>query len=218
MLNIGGIANLTLLPRSLNPGEVMSTDVGPGNTIMDAFVQRNFSGMLFDEDSALARSGVVSNSLLASLKEDEFFDASFPKTIGPELFNLEYLASAAIKAGRADLSAEDQLATLNKFSADAIVDAILASIRDVDDFSIYSSGGGIHNPLLVENIERQLDGLPIRTTDALSIDPDAKEAVVFAVLANECVAGEHVYELGKSLPNVGAVAGPVTMGKISFPD
>ncbi len=218
LLNIGGIANLTWLPRSLTAGDVISTDVGPGNTIMDAFVQKRFDGRLFDKDSELARKGKVSVPLLAALQENEFFDIAFPKTIGPELFNLDYLESAAIKAGAEDLSAEDRLATLNQFSAAVIVDAILAATRDVDDFSIYSSGGGIHNSLLVENIVRRLPEVSIQTTSALKVNPDAKEAVVFAVLANECVAGEKDYALGHSLANAAAVAQPVTMGKISFPD
>ena len=218
LLNIGGIANLTWLPRSLDPDAVVSTDVGPGNTMMDAFVQKHCGDRLFDEDSALARKGRVSAPLLAALQDNEFFDIPFPKTIGPELFNLDYLESALAAAGVEKPSPEDQLATLSRFSADAIVAAVLDATDAVDEFSVYASGGGIHNPLLIENIGRRLEGVPIQTTHALNVDPDAKEAVVFAVLANECVAGEADYALGRSLPNAAAIARPVTMGKISFPD
>jgi anhydro-N-acetylmuramic acid kinase len=218
MLNIGGIANLTWLPRSMNPDDVMSTDVGTGNTLMDAFVQHHYDGLLFDANSARAKEGTVSAALLAALKADTFFDRSFPKTIGPELFNLDYLRSAKANSGTEELSPEDQLATLNRFSADSIVEAILGTTRDVDTYAVYSSGGGIHNALLMENIQAQLPQVTIESSDVLGIEPDAKEAVLFAVLANECVAGEDAFELGKALSGGGAVARPVTMGKISFPD
>ena len=94
LLNIGGIANLTWLPRGQDPAEVMSTDVGPGNTMMDALVQARYPGRRYDQDSALARRGRVSAALLEALQSNRFFDMPFPKTIGPELFNMNYLSAA----------------------------------------------------------------------------------------------------------------------------
>ncbi len=217
MLNIGGIANLTWLPSSLNSKDVLSTDVGTGNTLMDAFIQQHYDGMLFDADSEIARKGTVSTALLAALKAHKFFSRGFPKTIGPELFNLDYLDRAKQVSSTQALSSEDQLATLSQFSADSIVQAIRNITSQVDSFSIYSSGGGIHNPLLMDNIQQQFAETVIQTTDALNIDPDAKEAIVFAVLANECVAGKVVSEIGDAAIGA-AVARPVSMGKISFPD
>ncbi|HET9432148.1 MAG TPA: anhydro-N-acetylmuramic acid kinase, partial [Chitinophagaceae bacterium] len=94
MLNIGGIANFTFLPGDLDGSKIFSTDVGPGNTMMDAFVQRYFPGKYFDEGSAIAGKGKVNNDLLNQLKDHPFFASDFPKTIGPELFNLSYLEKA----------------------------------------------------------------------------------------------------------------------------
>ena len=213
MLNIGGIANFTFLPASQDRSEVFSMDVGPGNTIMDAFIQQQYPGSYYDADSKLAREGSVHPSLLAALKEHSFFTRGFPKTIGPELFNLSYLHQAQQISKTNSLPNAAIMATLNRFSADMIVLAIQQTIQEEAPYSIYTSGGGIHNPLLMETIQSQLPAISFYSTDKLDIHPDAKEAVLFALLANECVAGE----TGKTMnsrPNIPAV----TMGKISFPD
>lgn len=213
MLNIGGIANLTWLPRIAYPADVMSTDIGTGNTLMDALVQHHHPDMRYDRGSLLARKGRVSSALLVALKSDEFFDLPFPKTIGPELFNLNYLEAAMATSNTKNLTIVDQLATLNRFSADTIVDAIKLTTKAVASFELYASGGGIHNSLLTESIHSQLPTAPIRSTQDLGIDPDAKEAVVFAVLANECLVGRPC-----TVGHQQSGARPVTMGKISFPD
>ncbi len=213
MLNIGGIANFTFLPGDMDASKVFSTDIGPGNTIMDAVIQKHFPGKYFDEDAALATKGTISTSLLQQLKENSFFTASFPKTIGPELFNLFYLNAALEKSGTQSLPVEDIMATLNRFSADMIIEAIKRCFPKTIDFCVYISGGGMHNPLLMQNLQEQLLGVPFYTTTDLSVNPDAKEAILFAILANECVAGGQL-RLGENrqgIPNV-------TMGKISFPD
>jgi len=212
MLNIGGIANFTYLPNDLDAGKVFSTDVGPGNTMMDALMQATYPGQYFDQDAKIARKGTVNPALLKALKLHPFFDGSFPKTIGPELFNLHYLNKAIQASGTDHLSVEDQMATLNQLSADMIVDAIKRTVNMEELFTVYISGGGMHNPLLLENIQQQLKGIPFQSTQALEINPDAKEAVLFALLANETVAGGAVRlgENRKGIPNV-------SMGKISFP-
>ena len=209
LLNIGGIANFTWLPGNMNIGDIISTDVGPGNTMMDAFIQQNFPGKYFDEGALIAKQGTVNEGLLSGLKEDPFFSQSFPKTTGPELFNLGYLDDAKKRSGTSACSAEDILCTLNRFSADMIVDAIKRCTNN-KAVQIFSSGGGMHNPLLMENIQAQLSGYSFNTTRSLGIDPDAKEAVLFAVLANECICGDASVFAGGNIP-------AVSMGKISFP-
>jgi anhydro-N-acetylmuramic acid kinase len=213
MLNIGGIANFTFLPADLDPSKIFSTDVGPGNTMMDAFIQKNFPGKYFDDDSAIAGKGKVNDELLDQLKDHSFFNGAFPKTIGPELFNISYLESAMKLVGSIPKTHEDVMATLNRFSADTIVDAVNKCIDKQQAYSIYVSGGGMHNPLLMENIKSQLPGMKFYTTDSLQIQPDAKEAVLFALLANECICGDKI-NVGKGRNKIPAV----TMGKISFPD
>ncbi len=213
LLNIGGIANFTKLPSNLNRSEVLSTDTGPGNTLMDAYLQENFTGKYFDDQSAIASKGIINEALLSSLKKNAFFETPFPKTTGPELFNLSYIEAAKLAAGISTLSLEDMMATLNRFTADTIVQAIKACTEGWDDIKIYSSGGGIHNPLLMKNIQEQLPNSSFLTTEKLGIDPNAKEAVLFAVLANETIAGEY-----NSIENRGTGQPLVSMGKISFPN
>ena len=213
LLNIGGIANFTYLPKTLDAETVFSSDIGPGNTLMDAYIQAHFPGLYFDRSAALASAGEISAPLLQALKQDRFFALEFPKTTGPEVFNLAYLAQAQQQSGTAGLNPADVMATLNRFSADMIIDAIQRSAVQLDNFVIYASGGGIHNPLLLQHISRGLPGISIQTTADLGINPDAKEAVLFAVLANECLVGgkQQFSNAREGIPGV-------TMGKISFAD
>jgi anhydro-N-acetylmuramic acid kinase len=212
MLNIGGIANFTFLPGNLQADEVFSTDTGAGNTLMDAYVQKHFEGKYFDKDAAIAKQGTVNNHLLHALKEHSFFKQGFPKTTGPELFNLDYVDNAKQSSNTVSLSHSDTMATLNRFTADTIVDALKNCMNEKKDIIVYTSGGGMHNDLLMRNIQMQLPKIFFKNTESLGINPDAKEALLFAVLANECICGDSV-TMGKSnngIPNI-------TMGKISFP-
>ena len=219
MLNIGGIANFTYLPASGAASEVFVTDTGTGNTLLDAFVRRFFPEKSFDRDAEIARTGVVLPALLAALKDDIFFKKPFPKTTGPELFSVEYVEGAMQKADITEPSAADLLATLTRFSAETIADAIEKLFVEkqftpsvVSQFKIYMSGGGMHNPLLVNTLQEFLPQLVFKKTDELGINGDAKEAILFAILANECVAG--------GTTDFGQRAGvpSVSMGKISFPN
>jgi anhydro-N-acetylmuramic acid kinase len=210
MLNVGGIANFSYLPAGKSD-QFFSTDVGPGNTLMDQYVQANYPGLYYDRDSALASKGTVKKVLLDTLLDNAFFDAPFPKTTGPELFNLTYLHDALAQSGQEDFPATDILATLACFSAQAMINAIERATATTETFEIYISGGGMHNPLLVSYLEQHFSK-KIRSTADLGINPDAKEAVLFALLANEAVAG-----------NVESLRGTtgipkVNMGKISFPE
>jgi anhydro-N-acetylmuramic acid kinase len=212
LLNIGGIANFTFLPGSMNSSAIFSTDTGPGNTLMDALIQQQFAGKHFDENAAVAKTGVIHQPLLAALKENDFFQQPFPKTTGPELFNLAYLEAAKQRSATQHLSTADTMATLNKFSADTIAAALLQTTGG-SGCKIFASGGGMHNPLLMQHIKEALPGCTFDTTAAFNINPDAKEAVLFAVLANECLCGDGGY-----LQNGIAGMPAVSMGKISFPD
>ncbi len=211
LLNIGGIANFTFLPAGGKAGRVFSTDVGPGNTLMDQYIQQHFPGVYFDENAALASQGKIDETLLHALLDHPFFDAPFPKTTGPELFNRAYLDAALTRTGKEGWAHVDSMTTLCAFSAEAIARAIRRTIPDGEPYEMYVSGGGMHNPLLMQLLSDKLGGKTFRHTGELGIDPDAKEAVLFALLANETVAGGSVdFGEGSCLPKV-------TMGKISFP-
>lgn len=211
MLNIGGIANFTYLPRSLDASVVFSTDTGPGNTLMDAYMQKHFN-LPCDKNAAVAMKGQVNASLLGSLTAHDFFTKGFPKTTGPELFNLAYLDTALQLAGVTSLSHFDVMATLNRFTAITIDSALQEGISSVNNFAIYTSGGGMHNPLLMKHLRTLLPASKLVSTSDLYLDPDAKEAVLFAVLANECIAGGDTV-----IGNVTREIPSVSMGKISFP-
>lgn len=213
MLNIGGIANYTFLPGSLDASKIFSTDTGPGNTLMDQFVQKHFD-LPYDKDAAIAKQGKVNEALLTVLLEDDFFAKPFPKTTGPELFNLAYVEKCVVAAGQIGISLYDIMATLNRLTAVTIVEAIQKGQEIIGhkQLSIYSSGGGMHNPMIMQYIQSCLPDSIFFTTNALHIHPDAKEAVLFAVLANEHVAGGAL-EIGGGKAGIPAV----TMGKISFP-
>lgn len=210
LLNIGGIANFTYLPSGRRPELVFSTDVGPGNTMMDQFVQLHFPGKQYDEDAALASAGQVNEALLKELLKDDFFALPFPKTTGPELFNMEYLTRAIERSGQQRISNTDILASLCELTAIGITEAIERSMEGKTDFEIYLSGGGMHNPLLAAKLQAKL-GKKLRDTTELEVNPDAKEAVLFGLLANECVTGGRL-DFGNrpGLPSV-------MMGKISLP-
>lgn len=211
MLNIGGIANFTFLPADKDAVKVFSTDVGSGNTIMDQFIQFNYPGLYFDKNAEKAKQGELNEQLLNALLENEFFEAGFPKTTGPELFNLSYLKEAQQKSNTLHLNNEDVLATLCHFTAEGIIKAIKSTLSVSIKPKIFMSGGGMHNPLLVELLKAGLPDSEFSTTAELEINPDAKEAVLFALLANETVAGSPI--------NFGEREGvpSVCMGKICLP-
>lgn len=209
LLNMGGIANFTYLAGNLDANEVFATDTGTGNTLIDAYVKKHF-GLPYDEDAKISSRGIVNPDLLKALKNNDFFEKDFPKTTGPELFNLEYLKNAQEKSQTLELSHEDTLATLCRFSAETITEAILQFKSE--SYKIYGSGGGMHNPLIMSNLQELLPNFDFQKTDDLGIAGDAKEAVLFATLANEAVAGGQTdFGSRKGVPSV-------SMGKISFPN
>jgi anhydro-N-acetylmuramic acid kinase len=212
MLNIGGIANFTWLPSASLTDQIpgFSTDVGPGNTMMDAYMQK-YLGMACDLNGALAAAGNVNPPLLEHLLSDPFFKAPLPKTIGPELFNLTYLEHALSRVG-GELSHADVMATLNLFSAESIKLALRQSLGSINSWVVYGSGGGIHNPVLMQHLNQAFPEVVFKNTHELGVEPDAKEAVLFALLANECIAGNG---LGSNLFKEGMP--DISMGKISFP-
>jgi len=211
MLNIGGIANFTYLPASMDASEIFSTDIGPGNTLMDQYMQKHFD-QFYDKNAVVALAGSSDSKLLSALLNCSFFDLDFPKTTGPELFNLEYLIKAQEQSSTTNLNGADVMATLCHFSAETIADAIKRCFGEAAQVQIFMSGGGMHNPLLVKLLQAKLPLSNFLTTEDLNINPDAKEAVLFAVLANETLCGKAI--------NFGDRQGvpSVCMGKISLPE
>jgi len=214
MLNIGGIGNFTYLPKNQDPELVFVTDTGTGNTLLDAFTKLHYPELSYDKEAQIAQKGQINLRLLEVLKNHPFFKGPYPKTTGPELFNLDYVQKAIVESNSQKLSVEYILATLTRFSAETIAEAILFVLNQnetAEDSTVYASGGGLHNPLLMSFLQELLP-CTIKSTSELGIAGDAKEAILFAILANETVAGGNT--------NFGSVKGipSVNMGKISFPD
>lgn len=217
LLNIGGIANFTCLPADGDPSKAFATDTGPGNTLLDALTRTRF-GLPFDENAALAGQGRVDETLLARFKSDPFFVQPFPKTTGPEQFSLDWvshhLSGSAQEKATDSAASKNLLATLTRLSADTIAEALLRHQKAGTEASphLYVSGGGAHNPLMMKYLREKLLHWNIQPMQVLGVHGDAKEAVLFAALANETVAGNK---------KEGAMLGGiplVSMGKISLPE
>jgi anhydro-N-acetylmuramic acid kinase len=205
LLNIGGIANLTFLPADGNYDNILCADIGPGNTLIDAACRKYFNTD-YDEDSKIAFSGNVNEPLLNALLAHPFFSEQSPKTTGPELFNLAYVEKA--KQGSAStISNEDLICTLSTLTAKSIADFVLKNFR-VGGLKIFVSGGGARNPFVINHLKKALADVLISDTSELGINPDAKEAILFALLGNEALCGEPI-KIGN---NPAAL-----MGKFSFP-
>jgi anhydro-N-acetylmuramic acid kinase len=205
LLNLGGIANFTFLPADASFSTIISTDVGPGNTLIDAACRQYFN-LPFDADAKIALSGKVNEKLLAALKAHPFFGEALPKSTGPEVFNLEMVAQAQHQSGTNHIPATDLLATLTVFSAETIAACILQNFS-MAELHIFVSGGGARNPFLIASLQKLLPESNIQNAGIIGLAADAKEAVLFALLANEAVAGE---------PIVINQNPAVLMGKFSF--
>ncbi len=202
VLNLGGIANLTLLPAT---GDVRGFDTGPGNGLMDAWCLRH-RGERFDRDGTFAAQGKVDADLLANLLQDDFLAQPAPKSTGRDHFHLGWLEARI--AGRA-ITAADVQATLLAFSAQSIVDALrryLPSCRRV-----LVCGGGVHNSGFMNALQSPLAGVVVESTAVAGIDPEFMEAMAFAWLARETLAGRP-----GNLPTVTGASGPRILGAI-FP-
>lgn len=210
LLNIGGIANFSYLPGNGDSAAVFATDTGPGNTLLDAFARALFE-VPYDEDARLAGNGRIDTLLLEILKKEPFFAQKLPKSTGPELFSADWVRAALAQLPKGHINPYDLMATLTALTVDTIAEAIL-SLNQLPglDQALYLSGGGAHNPLIIKGLKEKLPHFRIGPMQALGLDGDAKEAVLFAILANENIAGAHSGTSLSGIPLMG-------MGKISFP-
>ena len=184
ILNIGGIANLTLLPADDRP--VQGFDTGPGNVLMDAWIGKH-RATKFDRDGDWARSGTICETLLTRLLQQPYLEQSPPKSTGRELFCLAWLEHL-LNEGFADLPAGDVQATLAEFTAASIAAALKRFSAETEE--LFVCGGGAHNRYLLERLQAHLPGRRTATTQELGLDPDWVEATAFAWLARQTLAGD----------------------------
>ncbi|MDX3229295.1 anhydro-N-acetylmuramic acid kinase [Streptomyces sp. ME19-01-6] len=176
-LNLGGIANVTVVPDNDGSGAPLAYDTGPGNALIDAAVRHLTGGRLdHDEDGAMAARGTVHGPLLGRLLAEPYYARPAPKTTGKELFHLPYLQAAL--AGLGPLPADDVVATVTELTAATVTRAVRSAGAD----EVIASGGGTRNPTLLAALRRALGAVPLRTSDELGLPSAAKEAYAFAVL------------------------------------
>lgn len=206
-LNLGGIANVTILPPDAGPGDVMGWDTGPANMLVDAFVSARTSGReAYDADGAHAARGNVSATLLATLLDDPYFSTPPPKSTGRERFGPPFLqAHPAFES----LSLEDGCATLTALSAESIARDVRRALPG--GARIVVSGGGARNATLLGELRERLGrGYAVSTSAEAGIDPDAKEAIAFALLAYELLRGRPA-----GLPAVTGATRPALLGALA---
>ena len=208
--NIGGIGNITVLPRGGRMEDTFAFDTGPGNMVMDQIVSRMTGGALrYDENGALAASGTCSEPLLAWMLQDPYLRKTPPKTTGREAYGAAYVDKLMEKGRALNLSDRDILATACRFTA-ACVRVAIEQHCPVKPDRLIVGGGGSRNPTLMGMLRRELS-IPVLLNEDLGLDSDAKEAVAFAILANECV-----HFSANNMPSVTGASHPVVMGKISL--
>ncbi len=203
IINIGGIANISVLNEDTE--KVIGYDCGPGNILMDSWVQTH-TMQSYDESGAWAQSGQVETRLLNELLDHPFLSKTFPKSTGREDFNRTWLNHILTQLH--PIPAENIQATLCEFTAKTIAFAV--KIHEIEN--VYVCGGGAHNTYLLSRIEANLQNVPVSTTCDLNIPPDWVEAGLFAWLAKQRLDNK----VG-NLPSVTAARKPVTLGGIYLP-
>ena len=199
VLNIGGIANLTVLPDGI------AFDTGPGNMVIDALVAHMTSGkQTFDRGGRIARGGTIHCGLVEELANSSYIRAYPPKTCGREQYGQEFVRDL-IATG---LALPDLIATATEFTVYTIVYQIF---RTIEPDEIVVSGGGVHNNFLMRRLRHHVTDVPIATSADYGIDPDAKEAIAFAVLAYQTARRRP-----GNLPSATGARHPAILGKRSY--
>lgn len=181
IVNIGGISNISILAKAPH-SELQGFDTGPGNTLMDSWIQKH-QQQSFDNEGKWAEGGQVNQSLLLTLKSDPFFNRQIPKSTGCELFNQNWLTQQIIAADCIDLPPQDIQATLLAFTVSTITDAIHQYAAQTD--KVYICGGGARNTALMQQLLKDLAPIEVATTAEIGLDPQRVEAAAFAWLAEQ---------------------------------
>jgi len=207
-LNIGGIANITAIPPSATPDEILAFDTGPGNMVIDGLVRAATRGRLqYDRDGQIASRGRLSTDLLRRLLRHPYLRRKPPKTAGREQFG-EAFVGELLNSG---LKLADLVATATAFTAACVAVGLQRFVRPhmrVDELIV--SGGGIHNPQLMAYLAAFIPEARIRSSSEFGVDPDAKEAIAFALLAYETW-----HQRPSNLPAATGARHPAILGKIS---
>ncbi|MEW9096046.1 MAG: anhydro-N-acetylmuramic acid kinase AnmK [Clostridiaceae bacterium] len=211
--NIGGIGNATILPKNATLDQVIAFDTGPGNMIIDRVVFELTNGEKgFDKDGGIARKGKVHKKILDDMMNHPYMKTLPPKTTGREVFGVDYTKRLLDKCSSMNLCKEDIVATITAFTVESIAyhyEKYVFNKYHVDEVII--GGGGSYNNTLISMLEQRLPMISIKTQEDFGYFSDAKEAIAFAILANEAIHGNY-----NNVPSVTGAKHPVIMGKIIF--
>jgi anhydro-N-acetylmuramic acid kinase len=205
-LNIGGIANITVLPRNARPEDVIAFDTGPGNMVIDQLVSIATNGEAsFDAEGQIAADNYLNRGLLDKLLKDKYYEAPPPKTAGREQYGREFIAQLR----STPIPIEDLISTATVFTAATIAMGIERFAPGTEE--VIAAGGGVHNSQLMVQLKAFLPNCRITTTAEFGVDPDAKEAIAFAVLAYRTWRKET-----GNLPSATGAKHAVILGKVAF--
>ncbi|MCL5268605.1 MAG: anhydro-N-acetylmuramic acid kinase [Bacteroidetes bacterium] len=216
LLNIGGIANITYLPDRCEASEVLAFDTGPGNMVVDQIMKIVYDKE-YDEDGQIAFSGQVQEDMTDYLMKDEYVTAAPPKSTGRERYGSSYVSDILSKFSK--LRKEDIVATVTDFTARAVYENFNRFLSPTalqkgrsQLAELFVSGGGAQNKFLLHSLGRYFAGTRVAVAENLGISSDAKEAICFAVLANETISGNPA-----NLPQVTGASKRTVLGKICLP-
>ncbi len=203
-LNIGGIANITVIPAGARPEDVVAFDTGPGNMVIDALAREASGGKLrYDRGGRIASAGTVDRALLDELLRDPYYRRLPPKSAGREQYGVEFVE----RMKRPGRSLPDLVATATAFTAATIAIGVGPQNVGAD---LIVSGGGAHNPRILANLAAFLPDVTVATSSDFGVDVDAKEAIAFAILAYETWRGRPA-----NLPSATGARAAVLLGSIT---
>jgi len=212
-LNLGGIANITVLPRACKPQQVFAFDTGPANMLIDALVSHFTRGRQhFDKNARLASQGRSIPALLDEVLRDPYLKLAPPKSTGREYYGNAYLKKLLALGRRHRAKPNDLIRAATIFTALSVVDALNRFVLPKTKIhQLIVSGGGAHNPLILAQLSAALPGIEVLPSGRLGIPEDAKEAFAFALLAHETF-----HQRPANLPSATGARGPAILGKISY--
>ncbi len=212
-LNLGGIANITVLPAAAKPSQILAFDTGPANMLIDALVSHFSRGRKrFDANARLASQGRSLPALINDLLRDSYLRLAPPKSTGREYFGHAYVKKLLATGRRHRAKPNDLIRAATIFTALTIVDALNRFVLSKTKIhQLIVSGGGAHNPLILAQLSAALPNIEILPSSHLGIPEDAKEAFAFALLAYESF-----HQRPANLPSATGARGPAILGKISY--
>lgn len=212
-LNLGGVANVTVIPAAANPSQVFAFDTGPANMLIDALVSHFTRGrQRFDKNARLALSGRPIPALVDELMRDPFLKIAPPKSTGREYYGRAYIKKLLTLGRKHRAKPRDLVRAATIFTALSIVDALNRFVRGKTRIhQLIVSGGGARNPLILAQLSAALSGIEVEPSSNFGVPIDAKEAFAFALLGYETA-----HRRPSNLPSATGAHGPAILGKISY--